>query len=123
VLTKDEWKKNVEIAAAHKHGEDNASFYVWRRRLAGPWGVVLAVVAFGLVVRWLTHHVHLPSASGGPAGLPVLFWILLVGLILGTGWSFRPARTIRPAATTLIRAFVIGLLWLGFVTYAITVII
>lgn len=123
MLTKDEWKKNVEIAAAHKHGEQNASFYVWRRRLAGPWGVVLAVVVFGLAVRWLADHVSLPDTGSGPSGLPVLFWILLTALLLGTGWSVRPTRAFRPAAALLIRAVVLGLLWLGFVTYAITVII
>lgn len=123
MLTKDEWKKHAEIAAAHKHGENNVGFYVWRRRLAGPWGVVLAVVVFAGVVRWLWKNISLPDMGTGTGGLPIVFWVFMVALIIATGVAFRPARTFRTFSATMVRAAVIGLLWLGFITYAITVIV
>lgn len=122
-LTRDEWKRQVEIAAAHKHGENNAGWYVFRRYGAGPLGILVIVGMLGYGAYWVWHHLSLPATGDGPAGLPVLFWIALVALILGTAYAFRPTHRFRPMATTMIRAVVAGLLWLGFLTYAITVIL
>lgn len=120
-LTKNEWNRHAEIAAAHKHGENHVGWYLFRRYGAGPTAVLVVLGALALGARWLWTHARLPGA--GVAGIPVAFWVLLVALILGTGVAFRPARTVRPAAATLVRLVVVGLLWLGLITYAVTVII
>lgn len=122
-LTRDEWKRHVEIAAAHKHGENNAGWYVFRRYGAGPLGVLAIAGTLGWGAYWLWNHISLPDVGNGPAGIPALFWVFLVALILGTGFAFRPTDRFRPMSSTLLRAVVTGLLWLGFVTYAVTVII
>lgn len=122
MLTKQQWNQHVETAAAHAHGERNATFYVWRRRLAGPWGVVLGAVVFVLALRSgvLAALLHrLQHLLGGPTGV---FWILLTALALGTVIMFRPTKAIRPAATILIRGAVAVAIWIPFVFYAITVI-
>jgi hypothetical protein len=122
MLTKQQWNQHVETAAAHAHGERNASFYVWRRRLAGPWGVVLGAVVFVLALRGglfpaLLHR--LQHLLGGPTGA---FWALLALLTLGTVIAFRPTKAIRPAAATLIRGVIAVAVWIPFVFYAIAVI-
>ena len=121
MLTKYEWQRHAETAAAHKHGEDNAGFYIWRRRLAGPWGVALGAGVFVLMVRagvfpalfrWLGHLV------GGRTGA---CWIAFGALTLVTAIMFRPTKAVRPAATTLALCAVAFPLWIVFIFYAIHV--
>jgi hypothetical protein len=122
VITKDEWNRRAEFAAASKFGEDHAAWYIFKRYAAGPVGVVAAAGTLGLGGYWAWNHVHLPSAGLGPAHLPAVFWVFLVALALGTVITFRPGRFV-PAATALVRGVVFALLWLGFVTYGVVVLV
>lgn len=122
LTTKEEWTRRAELSAAAAFGEKHAGLYTFKRYGAGPAGVAIAGGLLGLGGYWLWTHVHLPSAGTGPAHLPTLFWILLVGLVLGTAFVFRPGRYLL-AAPMLIRAVVTALLWLGFVTYGVVVLV
>jgi hypothetical protein len=121
-LTKEEWNRQAERAAAASFGEKHAGYYTFKRYAAGPLGILgLAGLLIG-GATWAWNHVHLPSAGTGPAHLPVLFWVFLIGLAIGTVVAFRPGRIV-PAAAVLMRAVVFSLLWLGVVTYGIVVLI
>lgn len=121
-LTKEEWDRQAERSAAAKFGEDHAAWYTFKRYGLAPTAIGVGLIAVAVGVHWLWSHLRVPTIGAGRTGLPALFWILLAALVVGTVTAFRP-REFTPAATMLVRAFVTGLLWLGFVTYGITVII
>ncbi len=122
MITKEEWNRRAELAAAAAHGEKYAGYYRFKRYAAGPLGIATGTGILGLGAYWTWNHVHLPSATAGPGHLPTAFWVFLVLLVVGTFIAFRPGRFV-PAAATLVRAVVFSLLWLGFVTYGAIVII
>lgn len=118
-LTKDEWSRHAEIAAAHKFGEDHAGWYTFKRYGAAPVGIAALAGLVGWGVYWLWHHIGIPGGTQG--GLPIAFWIALTLLLIGSAYALR-RPTVRPAAM-LVRAVVLSLLWLGFVVYGLTVIL
>jgi hypothetical protein len=118
VITKDEWDRRAELAAAAKYGEKHVGWYTFKRYAAGPAGIAAAAGAVGLAAYWLFTHVHLPSATAGH--LPTAFWFFAIPLAIGTFIAFRPGR-IFPVAFTLV--VVLALLWLGLITYGLVVLI
>lgn len=121
-LTKEEWNRQAERAAAAKFGEDHAGWYTFKRYGLAPTSVLTGLGVVALGIRWVWTHLHLPAAAGGRGHFPALFWVFLAALIVGTAVAFRP-RDFTSAATQLVRAVVLGLLWLGFIVYGLTVVI
>lgn len=114
MLTREEFKRHAEIAAAHKHGEDHKTYYVFRQYARGPLGAVSIALALALGLITLVRHVHLPHA---PAHVGLAYWLVVAGLAAGTWLAFR-IRVIM-ASTALARIVVAALLWLGVITYGV----
>lgn len=118
MLSKDDWMKTAEYQAARVYGEKYAGWFAFRRFLAGPLGILVIAGSLGLGAYWLWNHVGVPAT---PGRLSTAFWVLAVALVIGTFVAFRPTGKFRTAAALLVRGVVVGLLWLGFLTYAVTV--
>lgn len=118
MLTRSEFRKHAEIAAAHRYGEKHEAWLTFRQRMHGPLGAVSAALVLGLGALWLWHHVHLPSAT---AHVGLAYWLVVAGLALVTALVFRIRVTL--AATALVRIVVAVLLWLGVVSYGVFVVI
>jgi hypothetical protein len=117
MLSKDDWMKTAEYQAARVYGEKYARWFAFRRFAAGPLGILTLVGAFGFGAYWLWSHVSVPAT---PGRLPTAFWVLSAALVVGTFVAFRPSDKFRTAAGLLVRGVIVGLLWLGFITYAVT---
>lgn len=123
MLSKQEWNKAAELAAAAKYGTQHAAWLRFKRFGAGPTAVLAAAAALGLGAWWLFAHVFAPLFSGpGPTvtgHLPVGFWIVAGVFLVGTIAAFRVRLPSAPFL--LARTFVSLLVWLGMVAYAVGV--
>lgn len=117
-LTKTQWRDIAEAQAAAEYGKKYAGWFMFRRFLAGPVGVLVLAGAGGLGAYALWRH--LPSVSSG--SLSTGFWVIVALLAIGTFVVFRPGRFV-PAALLVVRAVVVALLWLGVAVYGFVVLI
>lgn len=125
MLSKEEWRRAAELAAAAEDGRKHASWLRFKRFGAAPAGILVAVGAAGLGAWWMFAHVVSPLFSGsGPhvAGrLPIGFVLVSGVALIGTIAAFRVRY---PSAMFLIaRAIGAVFIWLGLLTYAVTVLV
>lgn len=116
MLSRTEWMSEAERSAARKFGEQNAGLFMFRRWLAGPMGVLALAGLLGAGLYWLWNRIgDALSGAGHLPGLP--FWIAATVLLVITGIVFRPRPLPTPGVMLLFKASVMGLLWLGLLTY------
>jgi hypothetical protein len=125
MLSKEEWNAVAERAAAADYGTRHARWLRFRRFGAGPAGILLVAGAVGLGVWWVFAHLIRPAFDHqwvrSDASLPIAFWLFAAVALIATIYAFRP-RIIPPAPSLrFLRAVVAGLIWLGLLTYAVTV--
>jgi hypothetical protein len=120
MLSRQDWKNYADVAAAHKHGEETWRWRLFKRRMAGPWGVAAAAGAVGFGAWWLWDHaadalggVNTPPSSSGFLAVAVL-------LIIATTVAFRPRSMPTPAHILILKVAVFGALWLGLVAFGVS---
>lgn len=123
MITREEWKRTAEHAAAAKHGEKNYGWYAFRQYGAVPVGIAVAAGAVGLGAWWMWSNVIRPlfdHDTPGPAGgLPDAFWVITVIALVATLIAFRPGRKFAMLHVLLAKVAVTALVWLGLFGYAI----
>jgi hypothetical protein len=123
MITKDEWHRTAEFAAAAKWGEEHKSWFVFRR-FGLP--VLAVVVPVGLVgfLLWKAWQALSGSFSGhGAATMPALFWIVGGALLVATIIAFRPRTAFVTFGALMVKVGVLLALWLGYVAYGIGMIV
>lgn len=123
MITREQWNKAAQEAAAAKYGTDHAGWYTFRRVYAVPVAVLSALGAAGLAGYLLWHKVVRPMFSGsGPhvAGHLGLGFAMVAGaLLVVTLVAFRPKAMPTIFHITVIKLFVVGSAWLGLIGYLI----
>ena len=124
MLSKEEWRKTAELAAAAEDGRRHASWLRFKRFGAVPTGILVGAGFLGLGAWWLFAHVVTPIFSGGIPSLgghlPGIFWVVAVGMVAGSVVAFR--RPVVSVAVLLARIVAV-LAWIGLAVYAMTVLV
>lgn len=117
-LTKDEWMRTAEYAAAAEWGKDHKGWFVFRR-----FGLPVLLVALPLGVigflGWRTWNAMAGAFSGHSAGVPTAFWVIGTVLVLSTAIAFRPRAIPASTHSLMLKAVALLVLWLGFIAYGI----
>src|SRR3982750_1441155 len=121
MITRDEWNRAADLAAAAKYGQDHSGWLTFRRVYAVPTAVLaaLATIGFGIFLLW-TKVVHplfsgasLPSGPG--TAPPVLAAVLLVATLV----AFRPRAMPTMFHTAVIKVVVFGGAWLALIGWTV----
>jgi hypothetical protein len=121
MITRDEWNRAADFAAAAKYGQDHSGWLTFRRVYAVPTAVLAALgaIGFGAFLLW-TKVVH-PLFSGAslPAGpgtaAPVIAAVLLVVTLI----AFRPRAMPTMFHIFVIKVIVLGGAWLALIGWTI----
>lgn len=122
MITREEWMRTAEHAAAAKFGERHSGWLTFRRIYAAPVAVLVALGAIGFGGYLLWAKVVRPVFGGGAhfsAGLPIAVPVLAVVLLLATVIVFRPKDSSSLFSVMLLKVFVIGSAWLGLLGWTI----
>lgn len=119
MISKEEWNRTAEHAAAASYGEEYRGWIMTKRVLAGPLGVVLLFAALVGALAWGAYWLWNRAAEAftGTADLPGGgFWLAGGALLVVTLIAYRPGA--YPSIATLITksALIVTcwLVWLGF---------
>lgn len=118
-LTKDEWGRTAEHAAAARYGEKHMGFYVFRRFYALPLGLAVAAGTIGWGGYWLWNRAAELFSGGVSVHGTTALWVVAVLLLAGSIALLRPSFIPRTPSATLLRAGLVLLAWLGFLGYLI----
>lgn len=121
MLSKEEWNKTAERAAAAEYGAKHARWLRFKRFGAVPLSALVTAGALGLGAWWTFSHLLAPLFAGaGPdlsGHLPLGFLLVVLAAGVGTVAAFRVSV---PSASFLIaRAVLSVLVWLGLLAFAI----
>ncbi len=119
MLSKQVWRDEAERAAARKFGENNAGWFIARRFLAGPLGLLVLAGGLGWAAWWVWQRATAAIGSGLSWDPPLVFGVLVAFLGVASMVAFRPRARVVPAHITILKLFVFGLLWLGVLAYAV----
>jgi hypothetical protein len=117
-MTRSEWWSVAEKSAAEHYGRKYASFFMFRRWMAGPLGVVLAAGAFGWGAWWVWTHAAAAFTRPG-AGLPSGVWVLAGAWLVVTVVAYRPGRGFAMPGFRIVKGFVVVAGWLTLAGYVI----
>lgn len=114
-LSKDEWERAEQLAAAHKRGERRERYHTWRRFYAVPTSIAVALGAIGLGCWWVVKHVARAVAGGVPTGSPGGYWFFFGAALVLT----VAAMSLKPTTFSLAagRAVALAAMWLGLIGY------
>lgn len=121
MLTREEWGRAAEKAAAEAHGRENKGFYA-ARHYAPYWIGVFLLAALGFGGWWLVDRLG-RALHGGvhlspPGHLSVLFFVATGILVLATIYAFRPGRIDR-LGVLAVKGLIVGAGWVFLAVYLI----
>jgi len=123
MLSKSEWRTEMQRSAARKIGENSAGWFFFVRFLAGPLSVLIAVGLAGFGAWWVWDQAVSALETNSVAQsspVPAAFWLAAALLAIGTAIAFRPRIIPAAAHITILKVAVFGLLWLGVIAYGVS---
>lgn len=114
-LSKEEWQRAEQLAAAHKRGERRERYHTWRRFYAVPTSIAVVLGAIGLGCWWVVKHVARAVTNGMPTGSLGGYWLFFGAALVLT----VVAMSLKPTTFSLAagRAVVLAAMWLGLIGY------